>query len=298
MTMQRIIVFGASNQIGHFLLPNLLQHGSQVWAVSRHAQAAQTGVHCIQGALPDAIPADAGPWDGIISAGPLAALGEWLARHDTPPARALVAVSSMSVISKQASIIASERAMVAGMLASEQSIIQHCQRLGMACTLLRPTMIYGAGLDLNLTPLVHRARRWRWFPLPHGTGLRQPVHAADVAEAARRALFCPEANGKILSIGGGERLLVHEMFARTRANLGMWALPVPIWSWMGALAARVLPAARGPVSRLNQDLIADNTELTRLLGLAPRAFMPTVEMWKASVNHPRFRESGSFRTCR
>jgi len=278
--MQRIIVFGASNQIGHFLLPDLLRHGVKVWAVSRRQHPDPSGIHWIQGELPDHIADHAAPWDGIISAGPLAALGQWLARCDVPPARALVAVSSMSVVSKQASLIDSERAMVAGMLASEQALALECKRLGMTWTILRPTMIYGAGLDLNLTPLARRARRRRWFPLPHGTGLRQPVHAADVAEAARRALVCPEANGKILSIGGGERLPVREMFARTRRSVGVWTLPVPIWRWMQHCVAWMLPSARGPISRLNMDLVADNGEIMQLLGIAPRPFMPKTQMWE------------------
>jgi len=281
MSRPRILVFGASSQIGYFLLPALLQHHAEVWAVSRRAQATPSGIHWMQGALPDGVPVDAARWDGMISAAPLHALGQWLAQHDTPPARTLVAVSSMSVISKQTSIIASERALVAQMRTSEQALARQCERLGMACTVLRPTLIYGAGLDRNLTPLAHRARRWHWFPLPAGHGLRQPVHAADVAEAARRALACPEANGKILPIGGGERLTVHEMFARTRHNVGTWTLPVPVWRWMQWLTGRALPAVRGPLSRLDQDLIADNTEVTRLLGVTPRAFQPTPQMLTA-----------------
>jgi len=278
--MRRILVFGASSQIGHFLLPSLARYGSEVWAVSRRARAGQTGIHWIQGALPDTVPDDAAPWDGIISAGPLGALAHWLARHDAPPTRALVAVSSMSVISKQASIIEGERVMMAQMRAAEQALGQECGRLGITWTILRPTLIYGAGLDRNLTPLARRARRWRWFPLPSGRGLRQPVHAADVAEAARRALVCPEANGKILSIGGGERLPVREMFARTRRNVGVWTLPVPIWRWMQRCVAWMLPSARGPISRLDSDLIADNDDIMQLLGITPRPFMPKAQMWE------------------
>jgi len=277
--MRRIIVFGASSQIGHFLLPSLARYGSEVWAVSRRAHAGPPGIHWIQGALPDAMPDDAAPWDGMISAGPLGALAHWLARHDAPPARALVAVSSMSVISKQASIIESERVMMAQMRAAEQALARECERLGITWTILRPTLIYGAGLDRNLTPLARRARRWRWFPLPAGRGLRQPVHAADVAEATRLALVCPEANGKILPIGGGERLPVCEMFARTREHVGVWTLPVPVPRWIQRCAARILPSTRGPISRLDTDLVADNGEIIRILGITPRPFAPKAEMW-------------------
>jgi hypothetical protein len=37
---------------------------------------------------------------------------------------------------------------------------------------------------------------------------------------------------------------------------------------------------RGPLSRLETDLIADNTEMTRLLGVQPRPFRPDAECWQ------------------
>jgi len=58
----------------------------------------------------------------------------------------------------------------------------------------------------------------------------------------------------------------------------VWTLPVPVWGWMQGLAARLLPAMRGPLSRLDQDLIADNAEVMRLLGITPRGFRPTRQM--------------------
>jgi hypothetical protein len=53
----------------------------------------------------------------------------------------------------------------------------------MGWTILRPTLIYGAGIDRSITPIVQRALRLRLFPIPLAGGLRQPVHADDIARA-------------------------------------------------------------------------------------------------------------------
>jgi len=281
---RRVLVIGASCQIGHFLLPSLINDGVDVCALSRRPREDSPGLHWLTGALPGCAPPllapDAAQWDGIISYGPLAALAQWLSGFHAAPAPALVAVSSMSVVSKAASPVAVERAMVARMLDAERAIGNQCERLRMRWTILRPTLVYGAGLDSNFTPLARRARRWRWFPLPHGRGLRQPVHAADVAEASWRALCRPEASGHVVSLGGGERLPVNAMFARVRASLDVWTLPVPLWRWSRRLLACVLPRACGPLLRLDSDLVADNGQAMRLLGITPRPFIPAAQMWQ------------------
>jgi hypothetical protein len=46
--------------------------------------------------------------------------------------------------------------------------------------------------------------------------------------------------------------------------------------------ARLAPPARGALMRLQQDLVADNGELERLLGVHPRPFRPGPECWDAS----------------
>src|SRR5205814_7044896 len=80
---------------------------------------------------------------------------------------------------------------------------------GLAWTILRPTMIYGAPGDRNLSRLLvllARARRGRAplpvslpLPLPvpgGGRRLQQPVHVADLAEAVLRAVERPQAVGR------------------------------------------------------------------------------------------------------
>lgn len=269
----RVVVFGASGQIGRFLLPRLTARAVTVQAISRHPRDAAAGVTWLHGALPEAVPALA-PTDALISLGPLDAFVTWLERTPLAGAARVVAISSMSAAGKHASPDPGERALAARLGDAEQRLVARCDTLGAAWTVLRPTLIYGAGMDRSLTPLARRALRWRVFPLPAGSGLRQPVHAEDVALAVLAALDRPQSAGQVIPLGGGERLTAAAMFARVRAALPVATLPLPIPRAALRIAARMLPRLRGPLARLDQDLIADNAAVERLLGLVPRPFAP------------------------
>jgi nucleoside-diphosphate-sugar epimerase len=272
-----VLVCGASSQIGHFLLPGLVALGASVVALSRRAQPALPGVTWLQGALPQP-PAGAHAAASVCCFAPLDALAAWIDSDAAANLERVVATSSMSAESKQASPVAAERELSRQLHAGEEAVACACAARGIAWTILRPTLIYGAALDRSLTPLARRAVRWRVFGLPAGAGLRQPVHAADIAEAVVRALDGAAA-GRVLSMGGGERLPATEMFARVRASLPVRTLSLRVPAPVIRMGAHLLPAMRGPLTRLQQDLVADNTELTRLLGVRPRPFTPGPECW-------------------
>lgn len=274
---ETVLVAGASSQIGWFLLPELTRAGASVLALSRSRQPPVPGAAWIEGALP-APPAPADNAVSICSFAPLDALAAWLAAGGAPGLERVVATSSMSAESKQASPVAAERALSQRLRDGEAGLAQVCDRRGIACTILRPTLIYGAARDRSLTPLARRAARWRVFGLPAGSGLRQPVHAADVATAVLRALDGAAA-GRVIPIGGGERLAAKTMFARVRASLPVRTLAVPIPAPLIRMGSRLVPPLRGPLTRLEQDLVADNGELERLLGVDPRGFAPDRSCW-------------------
>lgn len=274
-----VLVFGGSSQIGCFLLPRLRARGEPVVALSRRPRAPEAGVTWLSGSLPGDVPAVTGV-SAIVSFAPLLALAEWLAQAELPLAPRVVATSSMSAESKLASEVSAERAISQQLRAGEAALAAACARRGCAWTVLRPTLIYGAGLDKSLTPIARRAMRTRLFPLPAGRGLRQPVHADDIAQAVLAALDTPAAAGRVLPLGGGERLPAREMFARVRRSLPTCTVPLPLPGWLLRAARHRVPRLRGPLSRLETDLIADNAELTRLLGIAPRPFNPDAACWK------------------
>lgn len=266
-----ILVFGGSSQIGHFLLPRLLASGESVVAVSRQSRSTPAGASWLVGQLPGTVPA-LPSLSAIISFGPLQPFADWLAATPLADAPRVIATSSMSAETKRDSRVPAERALSQQLRDGESALAAACARHGCAWTVLRPTLIYGAGLDKSLTPIARRAQRLRVFPLPGGRGLRQPVHADDIALAVLAALECPAAAGRIISIGGGERLRVTEMFRRVRRSLPCATLPLPLPPGLLRLCGHVLPHLRGPLNRLDTDLIADNSELQRLLGIQPRPF--------------------------
>lgn len=272
-----VLVLGGSSQIGCFLLPELAASGARVLALSRRPQPPLAGVAWLRGALPGPPPAVAEA-HSICCFAPLDALAAWIGSGAAPGLQRVVATSSMSAESKRTSPVAAERALAQRLRDSEAALARACEARGIAWTVLRPTLIYGAARDRSLTPLARRAMRWRVFGLPAGSGQRQPVHAADVATAVLRALD-GNAAGHVVAIGGGERLTAAEMFERVHASVPVASVPLRVPGWAIRAGAAVLPRLRGPLGRLQQDLVADNAELERLLDVHPRGFRPDRHCW-------------------
>jgi nucleoside-diphosphate-sugar epimerase len=261
--MSSVLIFGASGAVGGFLLPQLGAY-YKVTAVSRVPR-----VGWMTGDLNDARLA----WpvaDIVLSLGPLDAFSGWLERQTAAPRR-VIALSSMSAESKRASPDAGERALAERLRASEVRMLELGAQRHIDCTIFRPTLIYGTGTDRSLAPIARFARRWHILPIPIGaTGLRQPVHAADLAKACAAALEQSAAYGKVYALGGGERLSFNSMLWRIRSTVPGPVLPVPMPLFALRLSGGIGAAA---LARLREPLVADNTDAARDFGYAPGAFL-------------------------
>lgn len=278
----RAVVFGASSQIGHFVVPQLVDQQVAVVALGRTAAPprALKGVAWLQARLPDAVPAL--PEAAVIfSLGPLDLFARWLDATLLAGAPVIVAVSSMSAVSKAAAPLPAERALAARLRDAEQRLLARCAALGLACTILRPTLIYGVGMDRSLSPWARAALRWHVMPLPQARGLRQPLHVEDLAAAVLAAWKLAPQGGRCIEIGGGERLSVNAMFARVHASLPGRSVPLVVPHWCLKLLGNFAPwaATAAKIARFDTNLIADNTVLQRSLGIRPRGFAPTMAAW-------------------
>lgn len=281
------LVFGASGQIGQVLCRRLVVAGWQVEAVSRKAQPAQPGIgwhQCDLGASRgDDVP---GQVDVIFSCGPLDAFARWYAAADRVTAARVVAFGSTSVLFKQASANAYERDVAARLHAGEQTVMATAGARGAAATLLRPTLVYGAGSDRTLSQIAAIAVRTGVFVLPRdAVGLRQPVHVEDLADAAFAAAQVHSDGGHCYALAGGETLRYDEMIARALAVLPrrprLLRVPRPLFTGLLALAhgcGRMRSVNAEVVARMRQDLCFDIEPARRDLGYRPRTFAPTAEM--------------------
>lgn len=282
--MRHALVFGASGQIGTPLLRLLEQGGWRVTAVSRGERHDEPGLHWLRGDLDEPPPLPRAV-DLVFSCGPLDLFSHWYAKADIEAAR-VVAFGSTSGAVKADSGDEAERDLAARLRRGEARVLDAARERGADAVLLRPTLVYGAGRDHTLTRLATLAARWGRLVLPrNATGLRQPVHVADLAAAAFAAAGA-SAPKDAYDLPGGETLSYREMVARVLATLqpppALHTVPAPLFAALLKLArARGLATGLGDaaVARMRHDLVFDDAPARRDLGYQPRPFRPTPGMF-------------------
>lgn len=177
----------------------------------------------------------------------------------------LIAFSSTSVEAKRESRSAKAQAIVAALAHGEAAVMEAAITAGIGVTILRPTLIYGTGEDANVSAAARFIERFGYFPLAwNAQGLRQPVHADDLASAALAALERPQSIGRTYALPGGETLPYRAMIERIFEALGRRPrfIRVPGLATISDLA-----------KRMARDQAFDIGPAARDLGYAPRRFL-------------------------
>ena len=263
------LILGARSFVAPFLQRRLAAAGWGGWLATRHNP----------GPLPDSwswlggrLAADCPAPVGVTAI--LTLLPLWLMPDLLPllPAGApLIALGSTSAVAKRDSADAAERAVATRLRQAEAAIAGAHERW----TVLQPTLIYDGVNDGNVARLRRFIRRWRVLPLPGAAGgLRQPIHADDVAAALVAAAGNAAAHNRVLTITGGETLPYAELCRRIFAAEGLPPRLLHLPAWPLRLAARLATGSGAFIERIDQDLAFDGGEAARLLGLTPRAFTP------------------------
>lgn len=287
-TIRRVAIVGAASQIGQALLPCLEAAVIEAVLIGRRASPdASLSVHVFDDAHRTFEPS-LSKVDAVISLAPLPVIGRVLDMAEALGARRVIAFGSTGRFSKVDSSSEIERDFVAQQTQAEHLFATRSQSAGIAWTLFRPTMIYGADLDLNVAFIRAVVRQAGFFPLLRGArGLRQPVHIGDLAHACVAALASERSLNRAYDLGGGEVLafpeLVRRIFESERKRPVLVPVPRFAYSVIVALASR-LPRYRfirpQMVDRMCDDLIADNADAARDFGYRPRRFEPGAAVGK------------------
>lgn len=269
-----LFVLGATGQIGAQLRHSLAAAGRPALLLARQVPAAREGFDWIRADL--AGPAAFPPLPPVgIATVPLWLVPPHLDALVAAGLRRLVAFSTTSIFGKTETRSARERRQIAAVLAAEAALAQ----AGIGVTLLRPALIYGAGRDGGVTAAARFIARFGCYPLSGpALGLRQPVHAGDLAAAALAVADRPDLAGQAFNLGGGETLPYREMIGRVFDALGRRRrfLQVPGLPWIAAAYGRLGGPATltaDAVRRMNRDLAFDDGAAARDFGYAPRCFL-------------------------
>ncbi len=297
-----LLLFGAATPSGAALLEAALQEagGWRVLAAGRRPlppgleRMARGGVRRVDLCDPAAFAPPSEPlwWVSFAPLWHLAPFLENLRRQRPESLRGLqgvVACSSSSALTKRFAANAFDRDLVRRLRDAEESLAASCAALDIPCRILAPTLIYGqAGGygDRNLSRLLGLMRRLPLLPVPACSGLRQPIHARQLARAALAVVARLEREGAscalpaVLPLGGDESLPYTAMLERLRqaAPAGDPArrcrflrLPPRLLLWLAHPLLLLSPKAFEAMQRTQADL-AGFARAHELLGEPPSPF--------------------------
>lgn len=278
----RVAVVGAASQIGRFLLPRLAEKGVIAYRIGRNGSMSDHSelIHRFDSAQGIFIPNLASA-DVVISLAPLPVIGQVIEMAKVLGAKRIIAFGSTGRFSKVGSSSAIEQDFVEQQVRAEELFRTQCEAMGIFWTLFRPTMIYGADADQNIAFIKTLIHRFGVFPIPWGArGLRQPVHADDLAAACVDAMSCEATLNRTYNLAGGGVLSYPEMVKRVFVAEGKVPRLIPIPAWLYLLLIEIVRRVPGcafvraeMVKRMFADLTADNRPAERDFGYKPRAFL-------------------------
>lgn len=286
MTRCLIGILGASSFVGRCVLSKLAQLDYRIIAFSRKDRFSKSDSVVWQ-----RLPYNASshkaltqkPINYWICVAPIWALPEHFSLLELHNARRVIAISSTSCFTKRDSSDSKDQELVKRLTEAEGKLEKWAEAHNIDWIILRPTLIYGMGLDKNITQIARFVRRFHFFPLPEKAGgLRQPIHAEDVAGACVAVMQKTEINNRAYNISGGETLSYRDMVDRIFKAIGyrtlLFHLPLFIFRlafFVISIFPRYQHWSATMLKRMNQDMIFDHTEAKKSFSFQPRKFRLT-----------------------
>ena len=286
----RVGVLGATSIVGEYLLSLLVKEEWEVVAFSRQARYIKQPLeNCpiiwqllSPSKLRDQTEKQISYW---ISLAPIIALPEYFSMLLSYGAKHVVAVSSTSRFTKNNSSDPEEKELAKNLADNEECLARWVKKEGLTFTILRTTMVYGLGRDKNISMIAAFIKRFSFFCVfGPALGLRQPVHAQDVALVCVKALSARASVNRCYNISGGEVITYREMVCRIFSTLDKKPRFVRFPLWFFRIAIFILHMSRpfrnwsaAMAERMNQDLVFDHEDARREFGFSPRPFLPAIE---------------------
>lgn len=277
--MKRSAVIGATGKIGSYIVRHLVASGEVPVALSR-AERSTANVEWIRGDLGAAEKINLPPHTTLYCTANCSLFSKALPSLYRPGLERVIVFTTTSIATKLKSEIEAERIMLEGYAEAEKNIAGFCEANNVGWTILRPTLVYDEGRDLNITRMTRTIGKLGFMLLSGAaSGLRQPVHAEDLAIGAIAAAASPAAVNKTYAVPGKETITYREMVGRVFDGMGRprRIISIPPALWRAAFAA-VKPFYPGfnvaMGDRMSKDMTFDPGDAERDFGWRPRDFHP------------------------
>jgi uncharacterized protein YbjT (DUF2867 family) len=291
----KLLVTGGSGFLGGYVLEEASRRGHEVVALARSeaaaAAVAKRGAQPLTGDLDDP-----GRLRDVFSSAKCTSLLN-IASLGFGHAPAIVAAAREAGIDR--AVFVSTTAVTTRLAARSKGVRLDAERQiresGLKWTIIRPTMIYGAPGDRNLSRLLAVLARVPVLPVPGGGRyLQQPVHVADVADAVLSAVVEPATAGAIYDLAGPEPLPFAELLRISASAVGSRTRFVPMPLAPVVAAARCYerlsahPRIRAEqIQRLAEDKAFTIDDAARDLGYVPRPFAEGIMVEACALGRAR-----------
>jgi uncharacterized protein YbjT (DUF2867 family) len=287
----RLLVTGGSGFLGGYVLGEAARRGHEVAALARTEAAART--IAARGAKP--VTGDLDDFAGLARAFASARCEALVNLVSLGFGHAPAIVAAARAAGLDRAVFVSTTAVTTSLPARSRRIRleaeRHIRDSGLAWTILRPTMIYGAAGDRNLSRLLRLLTLVRVLPVPGGgKHLQQPVHVADLAAAVLTAAERPTAAGTCYDVAGPEPIRFADLLRAAARAVGSRTLFVPV------PLAPVVAVARGcellssrpwiraeQLQRLAEDKAFAIDDAVRELDYTPRSFAEGIRAEAAAL---------------
>jgi UDP-glucose 4-epimerase len=151
---------------------------------------------------------------------------------------------------------------------AEQGLFELATRTGLEVVIIRPPLIYGAGVKANFASLMKAVERKWVLPLGAIHNKRSLVALDNLVDFIITCTKHPQAAGQVFLVSDGHDLSTTELVRGLAKAAGVPARLIPIPTWMLRRAASMIGKGN-TVNRLCDNLQIDISKSKQLLGWTP-----------------------------
>ena len=287
--VNEIIVFGPYGQIGLAVIRFALSLGIKVCAVS-HKRSVSFSHHLFRQVKKKELKeVFAGGDKKVVFTGPINKIREY--SEILEGTSHIICFSSTSKFTKSSSNSRFYKNIVKNFEEGEKYIEENSAKFGFKFNIIRPTLVYGFGLDSNISSIVRFIKRYKVLPIyKNGKGLRQPVHVEDLANSVLSLLHNgPKSHNKAYDLSGGETLSYYAMVERIFETLDRYPIIIgtrflPILMGVGGKLIGSKVVHREVALNMEKDFTFSHKDAAKDFKYNPRGFLDNGIMDISPIN--------------